>query len=1360
MRYKISRIGLLNFWLYDEEEYDFSDGKLLLRGSNGSGKSVTMQSFIPLILDGNKMPSRLDPFGSKDKRIEDYLLGGVDTEQKDEATGYLYMEMYHEAKQKYVTIGMGLHARKGRPTDFWGFALQDGRRIGLDMFLYHNKGGKVPLTKNELRSSLGVENILVESAKEYKKMVNKLIFGFPNLDTYDEFINVLLQLRSPKLSKEYKPTKLMEILNGVLQPLTEDDLRPLSEAIEEMDKTKEKIEKLENDVKQISYLLKTYNNYNETILYKKAESYLEVLKNKDNSSKLVKQLENSIMENESNLKQNEKEFNDLILEKARLEDKKANMDRKDLDSKVKRANELTLEINERQQKKNKLQESLSIKLDKKQDLINENNKLENECYKAKKNFDDVYDDVRDLCDSVKFTEPMLILKDLKKDMFIDVSFTEIKARINDYQRKLEQIKEKLMEKENLELKLNDTEKEYNDYKKSYEELLEKIEIKEDELENELQNIKDEFFLLVKNNKVVKMTSEEQKEVTRFLNHYTHTDFMNAKEKYETLAMAFHKQLLNEFYNLKEKLSLRKEKYTNNLLYLEELKAKKEEELPLDEDDKETIDFLTRENINFINFYKAVEFKDNLSLEEKNKLESVLLTSGILGAKIIDAKNIEKVSSHKGNYLFASSKKANNLTKYLVASNNDNISSEVITSVLESISINDEDDIYVNTDGYKLDFISGYGSKKREAKYIGILLRQHQHQLKIAEQEAFLKEEEALIKNLERQINQKNEELDLVLKEKDAFPKENKLFEIAKIKDGLVIEAQLINKKQLKLEDAIRNLTQLVDKVFRILNDLKKGIDLPLYLESYKETLVNVLSLKNELSNLEMALKSYQQKNELYFNKGQQLVEIENTLDEINGDINIVQNELERKEFEKKDLDALLNTGTYRDLSNILLEIDSRLKEIEDKQLSVKKMQGDYERALVNSKRELENADMVLKKVATTLEFKEKFFAEEYNLHYVLKEEITDIKSMAKKVINKFASRKDSDMGNVMSNYYDAYNDYRLKLNDYHLMNVNLFEYNDLENAVLSEEEMRQLYAKSRRMDFSTMYQGKKLNLYALTETLEEAIMENNEIISEQDRHLFEEVLLKTVGTKIREHIESSKEWVKKINTIMKKVQENSALSFQLEWRSKGAESIEELDTKELVRLFQIDASIIAPSDSDKLIEHFRSKLKRRVEMLMDNRDTYANIIFEVLDYRSWFEFKMTYTRTGDRPKELTDKVFSVFSGGEKAKTMYIPLFAAVYAKLMGANSDALRIVALDEAFAGVDDSNIREMFGIMSLLDLDYILTSQALWGDYDTVSNLSIAELIRPKNSPVVGVKRYHWNGKVKEVILKRKIEDASIIF
>ena len=74
-RWKMNRIGFVNFWLYDEEDFEFVDGKLLLRGQNGSGKSITTQSFIPFVLDGDRTPSRLDPFGSSDRRMEYYFLG-------------------------------------------------------------------------------------------------------------------------------------------------------------------------------------------------------------------------------------------------------------------------------------------------------------------------------------------------------------------------------------------------------------------------------------------------------------------------------------------------------------------------------------------------------------------------------------------------------------------------------------------------------------------------------------------------------------------------------------------------------------------------------------------------------------------------------------------------------------------------------------------------------------------------------------------------------------------------------------------------------------------------------------------------------------------------------------------------------------------------------------------------------------------------------------------------------------------------------------------------------------------------------------------------------------------------------------
>ena len=71
-RWKMNKLGFVNFWLYDHEEFQIKDGHILLRGDNASGKSITTQSFIPFLLDGNKSPERLDPFGSRDRKMEFY----------------------------------------------------------------------------------------------------------------------------------------------------------------------------------------------------------------------------------------------------------------------------------------------------------------------------------------------------------------------------------------------------------------------------------------------------------------------------------------------------------------------------------------------------------------------------------------------------------------------------------------------------------------------------------------------------------------------------------------------------------------------------------------------------------------------------------------------------------------------------------------------------------------------------------------------------------------------------------------------------------------------------------------------------------------------------------------------------------------------------------------------------------------------------------------------------------------------------------------------------------------------------------------------------------------------------------------
>lgn len=310
-RWEIKKIGLLNYWWYDEEEFEFSDGRLILRGTNGSGKSVTMQSFIPLLLDGNKSPERLDPFNTKARKIEDYVLGyGEDI--KDENTSYLYMEFAKKETNNYLTIGMGLRGKRNNGVGFWGFIIKDGRRIGKDFYLYKDMGDKIPLTKQELKNRIGEGGQVVDTRAEYEKLVNDNIFGFETSTEYQEFIKLLIEIRTPKLSKDgFKPSIITEIMSNSLRGLSDEDLKAVSESIENMNKTKEQLEMLEISNKSLKQVMTPYDNYNKRVLYDKAKNYDSIQKRYIKTQKEAKEVIDKLKKAEETLEEQENKKQEL-----------------------------------------------------------------------------------------------------------------------------------------------------------------------------------------------------------------------------------------------------------------------------------------------------------------------------------------------------------------------------------------------------------------------------------------------------------------------------------------------------------------------------------------------------------------------------------------------------------------------------------------------------------------------------------------------------------------------------------------------------------------------------------------------------------------------------------------------------------------------------------------------------------------------------------------------------------------------------------------------------------------------------------------------------------------------------------------
>lgn len=1349
-RIRVTKIGLLNFWLYDEEEYDFYGGNLILRGTNGSGKSVTMQSFIPLILDGNKSPDRLDPFGSKERKIEDYIIGESDSIQKEEATSYLYMETYNESNDKYITIGLGFRGRKGKPVDSWGFALKDGKRVGIDFFLYKDPSNKIPLSKNELKARLGSFNEFTDTTRDYKAMVNRLLFGFPNLDTYDEFIKLLLQLRSNKLSKDYKPTNLINVLNTVLQPLTEDDLRPLSEAIEQMNKTKEHIETLEKNAKSLKEFLRSYNNYNEIILLTKARNYKRV---NDKEKELCNNID-SLMSEINNFKEKldgSKDRFDKVVQNIELNNEmKRQLDNTDLKQKIESLSSINENISFLEQKLKEIENSIDKNEQDKLEMNNKIAKFEEDIYLLRKDIDENTVVLKDMSGEIYFDSIVFFVDDFLSNIDNNFSFNTIFWELNNYKNKIKLIKNLLDEEQKIMLESERFRIEFEKLSNLYKKLEQDIINYEKLLQESIMAWEEDFINRINNNKYLTLDEYKKKEIFELMNNYSNSNFEMIERKYGEYA----NELINDIILANLKLESKKEIKEKEIEQLDseyqQINSSFDFEIPpLNE---ETERLLKEKGIVAIPLYKCIEFKDGINDKIKNNIEASLLDLNILNAKVVRDTDIKKLVDLDKQilYLTKTTKKKDNLLQYfdIKLDKNLEISIDDVKGILESISVSNDDLIHIDENGLsKIDVLNSISDKNYEQSFIGYLKRKELKEKKLKEIKNSRELLATEIRNIEDIIANGNHKIEEIRLESDNLPSNTNIEEILnKIRDAQ-ISLSWNDMKQKELEKDIsiadNKLKEIKDKI----DNNKQGIYVPLNIENYKNVLSTIDNVNEILQNLKITYNSYLNKIEIMDNMKERLEDINDTNIYLKEDKFDKEKNLKINIQNRESINNLLETKEYKEQKDKLLKVEEELISLDKEKTNLIKVIAEYEKDINYRNQDLNNLKQEDIKIKKELGVYKEIFMREYDLHYVYHDSLDEINTMVINIIKDGKNRKDISLNEALNNFYSSFNHYRLELNDYSLKNITLFDdYNG------DDEHINTIYQENTRVDVSSMYQGVRLNIIDLFHKIEDDIEENKDLISVQDRHLFEDILLNTVGEKIRNRINSSNEWVAKINNIMAKMQEDSALGFRLVWKSIHASSENEIDTRELVRILKMDPKLLKEEDTNKLTNHFRSKIKKAEELYQDSYVSFYKIIEDVLDYRNWFTFVLMYHRKGVDEKELTDKVFAKFSGGERAKSMYIPLFASVYAKLILTREDALRLIALDEAFAGVDEDNIREMFGILKYLDLDFIINSQVLWGDYDTIDNLSICELIRPQNSNVVTVERYRWNGKYKEIVNNRK--------
>ncbi|GAA1023027.1 hypothetical protein Aple_096200 [Acrocarpospora pleiomorpha] len=267
-RWKPLRAGLVDIFHYDMEEFRFHDGRLLLRGNNGTGKSKILALTLPFLLDGELSPHRVEPDGDRQKRMEwNLLLGG--RHPHPERLGYTWLEFGRRAADgtfEYKTIGCGLKAVKDRGiTRHWFFVT--GQRIGEGLSLVSVAG--VTVTREKLRDVLEGHGAVYERASDYRRAVDAALFGLGE-HRYDALVNLLIQLRQPQLSKKPDEKLLSRALTEALPPISSALVGTVAEAFRGLDEERDALRALDEASRAADAFLVHYRRYAKMAAKRKA----------------------------------------------------------------------------------------------------------------------------------------------------------------------------------------------------------------------------------------------------------------------------------------------------------------------------------------------------------------------------------------------------------------------------------------------------------------------------------------------------------------------------------------------------------------------------------------------------------------------------------------------------------------------------------------------------------------------------------------------------------------------------------------------------------------------------------------------------------------------------------------------------------------------------------------------------------------------------------------------------------------------------------------------------------------------------------------------------------------------------------
>ncbi|MCW2919640.1 MAG: hypothetical protein JWN52_7708 [Actinomycetia bacterium] len=253
-------------------------------------------------------------------------------------------------------------------------------------------------------------------------------------------------------------------------------------------------------------------------------------------------------------------------------------------------------------------------------------------------------------------------------------------------------------------------------------------------------------------------------------------------------------------------------------------------------------------------------------------------------------------------------------------------------------------------------------------------------------------------------------------------------------------------------------------------------------------------------------------------------------------------------------------------------------------------------------------------------------------------------------------------------------------------------------------------------------------------------------LSAREQEVFERYLLGELGDHLSRQVLAAQTLVKEMNDTLEEVRSSHGIGARLHWELPAGS---DADITAAVSLLRRPAALRSREQSAQL----REALRRRIEeaRLADPSAGYALHLRTALDYRAWFMFKVKVTDVANPDRERVLSHRTALSQGEQRVVSYLVLFAtaAAHFSSIGRGAPAApRLILLDDAFAKVDEPTHGRLLGLLVELDLDFVITSERLWGCFATVPSLHIYECLRDPHARGVATVHFAWDGRRKRLV------------